>query len=238
LVPDGVFTNLGAGASTVIGAMSTQTYIQGMCSARSEKASRRGMLLAGLFALFSALPAIWAGLFMRRLHPDIAPIDALPLFITTYLPDWFAGVSIGVLIITAVGSAAGLIFGMSTIVSADILSRLAPDLFAGRKLLVTRGALFVITFIVLVFTYVNHDALVLDWTILSMCLRGAGVFLPLFLALFWPGRFKPRCATFAVAGGSAVALAWRLLWPHFLSPLYAGIAASAIFMAIGYKKKT
>ncbi|MDR3348958.1 MAG: sodium:solute symporter family protein [Acidaminococcales bacterium] len=237
LFPDGFFTNLAAGASTVIGVMSTQTYIQGMCSAKNERAARLGMLFSGLFTLISALPAIWIGFFMRRLHPDIAPIDALPLFIMTYLPEWFAGVSVGMLIIAAVGSAAGLILGMSTIVSSDIISRLLPQFWQKNKLLSNRAALFAITFGTLLFTYRNNGALVLDWTILSMCLRGAGVFIPLCAALFWPGLFSPRYAAAAIAGGSLSALLWRILFPSTLSPLYPGMLVSAVFMAIGYWKR-
>ena len=237
LFPDGFFTNLAAGASTVIGVMSTQTYIQGMCSAKNERSARFGMFFSGLFTLVSALPAIWIGFFMRRLHPGIAPIDALPLFIMTYLPDWFAGVSIGMLIIAAVGSAAGLILGMSTIVSSDIISRLWPNFWRENKLLSNRAALFVIALVILLFTYSNNDSLVLDWTILSMCLRGAGVFIPLCAALFWPGLFAPQYAAAAIAGGSLSALLWRLLLPQTLSPLYPGMLVSALFMAAGYWKK-
>jgi SSS family solute:Na+ symporter len=208
-----------------------------MCSAKSEKAARRGMLFSGLFTLFSALPAIWIGFFMRKLHPEITPIDALPLFIVNYLPEWFAGVSIGMLIIAAVGSAAGLILGMSTIVSSDVVSRIAPVLWRKNTLLLNRGVLFAITLVMLFFTYNNSDAIVLDWTILSMCLRGAGVFMPLIMALFCPGAIAPAYATAAIAGGSLSALLWRIAFPQTLSPLYPGMLVSAVFMAIGYWKK-
>lgn len=237
LFPNGFITDLGAGASTVIGVMCTQTYIQGFLSAQNEQAAFRGMILSGAFTLLSGLPAIWVGLFMRRYHPDIIPIDALPLFIMTYLPDWFAGVSIGMLIIASVGSAAGLVLGMGTILSNDILRRLMPEICKNHMLVATRSTVFFITVIILIFTYLNNDAIVLDWTILSMCLRGAGVFIPLLLAIFRPGLFGATYASLAIAGGSIAALCWRIFLPNFYSPLYPGMLVSAVFMLLGYNKK-
>lgn len=237
LFPNGFVTDIGAGMSTIIGVMCTQTYIQGFCSAKDEKTAKAGIYLSALFTAMAGLPAVWMGLFMRKYHPDILPIDAMPLFITTYLPDWFAGVSIGMLIIASVGSAAGLLFGMSTIVSSDIIKRALPDFCEKNMLLVTRLTVFVISAIVLGFTYINNDALVLDWTILSMCLRGAGIFIPLIMAIFYPGWFKPFYATLAIVAGSVGALLWRLFLPHLYSPLYPGIIISAVFMLIGFKRK-
>ena len=238
LFPNGFITDIASGASTVIGVMCTQTYIQGFLSAKNEKAAFNGMILSGVFTVISAAPAVWVGLFMKVYHPDISPIDALPLFIMSYLPDWFAGVSTGMLIIASVGSAAGLILGMSTIFSADIVSRVIPSLYEKRALFVTRSTVLAITSAILVFTYINNDALVLDWTILSMCLRGAGVFVPLLMAIFRPGLFKSNYATAAIAGGSIAALSWRLLFPQLYSPLYPGMLVSVLFMLLGYRKRT
>ena len=236
LFPNGFIKDIASGFSTIIGVMCTQTYIQGFLSAKNEKTAFVGMLLSGIFTIIAALPAIWVGLFMKVYHPDITPVDALPLFIMTYLPDWFAGISVGMLIIASVGSAAGLILGMSTIFSADIVSRVIPVIYKNNALFVTRGAVFAITSIILIFTYVNNDSLILDWTILSMCLRGAGVFIPLLMAIFRPGFFEAKYATAAIAGGSLAAISWRLFFPQLYSPLYPGMLVSAVFMFLGYRK--
>ena len=237
IFPKGIFIDIAAGLSTAIGVMSTQSYVQAMCSAKSEKAARNGMFLAGTFAILSAVPAIWIGLFMKVNHPDVLPIKALTYFITNYLPDWFAGISMGILVIAAVGSAAGLILGMGTIVSTNIITLVVPDFCKKNMLLVTRITIFLITCFVLVFTYINNDALVLDWTILSMCLRGSGIFIPLILAVYKPGKFAAEYAMYAIIAGSLSALSARVFISHLISPLYPGMLVSAIFMCLGYYSK-
>ncbi len=232
----GFWVDIAAGASTVVGVMTTQTYIQAMCSAKDAKKSRDGMLLSGFLTAVSAIPAIHVGFFMHTKHPDIAPIDALPLFIMTYLPDWFAGVSIGMLIIASLGTMAGLVLGMSTIVSADIFGVFFSNIYRKSTLLVTRATVLLLILVLILFTLANLDAMVLDWTILSMCLRGAGVFVPFIMAIYAPGRFDVRFAALAVGSGSLVALAWRIFFPGLFSPLYPGMLISCLFMFLGYKK--
>ena len=237
MMPNGILVDVAAGMSTVVGVMTTQTYIQALCSARDKDAAKKGMILAGIVTALSAIPAIWVGLFMRANHPDIASINALTLFISMYFPAWFAGVSIGMLIIACVGSAAGLILGMSTIISSDVLSLLLGDIWSKNKLLVTRLTVFFVSVSILSFTYMNMNALVLDWTILSMCLRGAGVFVPFVMAIYMPDRFEANYATLAIVCGSLDALLWRIFFPGVFSPLYPGMLVSCIFMMLGYKKQ-
>ncbi len=232
----GFWVDIASGASTVVGVMTTQTYIQAMCSAKNAQKARDGIFLSGILTALSGVPAILVGMYMRSHHPEISPIDALPLFITTYLPDWFAGVSIGMLIIASLGTSAGLALGMATIISSDLFGAFFPGLYNNNKLLVTRAAVFLISMLLVVFTYMNMGALVLDWTVLSMCIRGAGVFVPFVMAIYAPGRFASRYATLAVAGGSLAALTWQIFLPAVFSPLYPGMLVSCLFMFFGYKK--
>ncbi len=237
LFPNSFVVDIAAGISTIIGVMCTQTYIQGFCGAKDEKTAKRGMFLSAFFTAFAALPAIWIGLFMKMQHPDIMPINALPLFINYYFPPWLSGFAFGVLLIAALGSAAGLILGMATIVNIDIVTPLFKEFSKKYGLTVTRIMVFVISLFTLVFTYINHDALILDWTILSMCLRSAGIFLPLIFAIFKPGFFKANFAIMAVFCGTLGALLWRIFFPDLYSPLYPGLFISLIFMILGYKGK-
>lgn len=237
MVPNGIFVDMAAGLSTVVGVMTTQTYIQALCSAKNKAVAKKGMILSGFVSSMSAIPAIWVGLFMRANHPDIQGINALTLFINLYFPDWFAGVSIGTLIIASVGSAAGLILGMSTIIDSDVLSLFLGDKWLKNQLFLTRMTVLTVCLITVSFTYLNMNSLVLDWTILSMCLRGAGVFIPFIMAIYMPGMFKETYVTLAIVGGSVGALLWWILCPGLFSPLYPGMLVSCLFMLLGYKKR-
>jgi SSS family solute:Na+ symporter len=236
LFPHGFWTDLGGGLGTVIGTMSTQSYIQGMCSAKSQRCARRGLLIASAVTACAAVPGIMIGLFMRARHADILPIHAMTTFIMNYLPGWFAGVSTGMLLIASIGSLAGLVLGMGTIVSSDIIGRFFPRVYKKIPLLLMRAVIFLLTSVILLFAYIYRDALVLDWTILSMCLRGAGVFAPLIIAVLGFTSFSGVSARYAVIFGSAAALLWRIFFPQTLSPLYPGMLVSLLFMLGGYKK--
>lgn len=229
----GLWVDAASGLSLLVGTLSTQTYIQALYAARDAETARRGAVTAALIALPSGIPAIMAGMYMRVHHPDIAAIDALPLFILHYLPPWLGGVSMAALLLGAVGSAAGLTLGVGTMLTRDILARRSGIV----KLWQSRAAVMAVALAATFFTFGNLKSVILEWNFLSMGLRGAGIFLPLTAAVFWPGRVNRRAAVWSMAAGAATALVWKLLFPHGIDPLYAGLAVSAACLAAGWRKK-
>lgn len=229
----GFAVDAGSGLSLLVGTLSTQTYIQAVYAARDVETARRGAVTAALIALPSGIPAVMAGMYMRLHHPDIAPIEALPLFILHYLPPWLGGVAMAALLLGAVGSAAGLALGVGTMLTRDVFARRA----GGGPLWLNRAAVLAVTLAATLFTFGNLKSLILEWNFLSMGLRGAGIFLPLTAAVFWPGRFSRRAAVWSMAAGAGTALVWKLVFPQGLDPLYAGLAMSAAVLAAGWGKK-
>jgi SSS family solute:Na+ symporter len=98
----------------------------------------------------------------------------------------------------------------------------------------TRLLVLAITLAAAVFTFGNMQSLVLDWNFLSMGLRGAGVFLPLTVAVFWPGWIYRPAAIGSMVAGVGVSLAWKGLFPQGLDPLFAGLAASGVLLISGW----
>lgn len=232
----GAWTDIGGALSLIVGTLSTQTYIQAVYAARDVATARRGAVLAALVTLPSGLPAVMAGLFMRAHHPDIASIEALPLFILYYLPPWFGGIALAALLLAAVGTAAGLALGVATMLSRDIIDLPAKWRGERSQLWLNRGVVLGISFAATVFTFGNLKSLVLDWNYLSMGLRGAGIFLPLSAAVFFPGRVRRREGVLSMVAGAGVALAWKGLFPAGIDPLYAGLAASGLALALGWNR--
>ena len=122
----------------------------------------------------------------------------------------------------------------------DVFPRLGWARAAAGSLRLNRAVVLAVALTAALFSFGNLRSLILEWNFLSMGLRGAGVFLPLSLAVFWPGRVAKRAALWAMAAGAGVTLGWKLVFPAGLDPLFAGLAASAVCLAAGWRgnKKT
>jgi len=234
LVGRGWGKDLGSGLSLLVGTLTTQTYIQALFSAKDEQAAKKGAITAALITLPAGIPAVMVGLFMRVHHPDILPIDALPLFVLTYLPPWLGGLSIAALLLASIGSAAGLALGVGTMLSRDVLPAAGWKFCKMHALCTNRVAVFLVMMGAALFTFGNLQSLVLEWNYLSMGLRGAGMILPFSLAIFFPGLLKPKTAVWAIAMGTVTTVGWKFLFPHGADPLFAGLFASGIFIVCGF----
>lgn len=229
----GVWVDAASALSLLVGTLSTQTYIQAVYAAKDASAARKGALISALITLPTGIPAVMAGLFMRVHHPDIDPIYALPLFIIDYLPPWLGGIALATLLLAAIGSAAGLALGVATMLSRDVINVFTDNCRQNSALWVNRSVLLVITVLSTLFTFGNLKSLVLEWNYLSMGLRGAGIFLPMSLAVFFPGRIDAKFAIWAILGGAGTALGWKTIFPQGIDPLYAGLVVSAGMLAVG-----
>ena len=117
---DGLFSL----CSMIVGVISTQTYVQALFSAKDSKTAAVGCVTAACIVIPVGLPSVMIGMFMHAHHPDINSIDALPLYLSTYLPDWLGGIGLAALLLSALGSIAGLALGIGTMISRDIISKL------------------------------------------------------------------------------------------------------------------
>ena len=79
-----------------------------------KKTAAMGCITAALIVIPVGLPSVMIGMYMSVMHPQINSIDALPLYLVTYLPDWLGGIGLGALLISALGSLSGLALGVGT----------------------------------------------------------------------------------------------------------------------------
>jgi SSS family solute:Na+ symporter len=120
----GVGKDLAAAFSMLVGVLSTQTYLQAMFSGKDAKASRKGAIFSGLIIPPIGIAGIFVGLYMRAHFPSINAQEALPLFVLQYLPDWLGGIVIATLFVSVIGTGAGLVLGVSTMLSQDIYKKI------------------------------------------------------------------------------------------------------------------
>ena len=235
LVGRGVSKDLGAGVSLILGIVTTQAYIQAIVSAKSLRVARTGAVISAAIIPLIGMAGVLVGLYMRVHFPDIVPATALPLFVLTYVPPLFAGMILATLFITAVGTAAGVSLGLSTILCNDIYCVYGnPAASDARKLLVSRLLLAGILVVAGVISLMNIGSLILEWSILSMALRGVAGFGILTAALFLPGRIPASFALGGVLAGVACTLVGIPLFGHIVNPLFPGVGVSLLVLAAGF----
>ena len=233
LAARGVPDCLGNAISLIVGVICTQTYIQAIYSASDSKVAARGTLIAALIAIPVGLPSVAVGMFMHVAHPDIQPILALPMYLTLYLPAWLGGIGLAGILFSIVGSIAGLALGIGTMVSNDI-GRGILRITSGQKiLLINRLTVLAVTCLSMAIALTNANTYVLDWNYMSMALRGAGVFIPMSLAIFWPRRLTSSWAACSMAISTVAAVLGRFIFHIPVNPLFIGLSMSLLIVVLG-----
>ena len=232
----GIGKDGGAALSLILGVLTTQTYAQAVLSAKSDAAARRGTLISAVLIPPIGAGGILVGLFMRAHHPGIAAKTALTAFATGYLPPVLSGILLGTLFIAVVGTGAGLVMGISTIIRRDILARFfdkAAEDKAGS--LMGKGIIVLTLLLGVILSSGSLGDTILNFAFMSMGLRGAVVFVPMLCALWAPGKVNRKCAMGAIIAGPVVVLLCGTLFtlPGGIDPLFAGVTAAMIFCAAG-----
>lgn len=229
----GFSTDLAAGFSLIVGVMSTQTYLQAMFSGKDVKTARGGAVFAGLLVLPSGLAGVLVGMFMRANYPDIHAAEALPVFVIHFLPPWLGGIVLAMLLVAVIGTAAGLSLGISTMFTRDIYQKYINTQADDHCILKTsRMVLIVVVSLTLVFVIGNLHSMILQWSFLSMGLRGASVFFPLLGVVFLGKLVSPMGGALALTIGPMTVLLWKLTFPQGMDPLYAGLLVSFVSLLV------
>lgn len=228
-VGDGLFS-LGA---MIVGVISTQTYVQAIFSAKNGKAAAAGCLSAALVVIPVGLPSVMIGMFMHAQHPEINSIDALPLYLGTYLPEWLGGIGLAAVLLSALGSIAGLALGVGTMISRDVVTKVWTGLTAQGQLWASRLSVLAVSVAAMVFVFLHLDSSVLEWNYLSMALRGSGIFLPLTFCIFFPGKVRASMGVAAMGAGIFAALFWQHISSIEVNSLLPALCYNLFFLIIG-----
>lgn len=235
LLARGPIIDLSAGISLILGILTTQAYIQSIISARSLKVSRAGALVSAVMMPPIGIAGILVGMYMKINFPEISPAAALPMFVMQYTPPVIAGATMATLLVTLVGTGSGLALGISSMLSKDIykvyLNKNADDY---TVLKVTRIIIVLILAVSILFTAGNIGSMILNWSFMSMGLRGAVAFAPLCGALFFPGRIDKRFPIAAIITGPLFVLLGKYFLPAGIDSLLPGVGISVLLMLGGY----
>lgn len=241
LFSDGVYSGAAMGFSMVVGVSSTQTYLQAMFAGKNEKQSRRGAYLAALLIPPIGLICTLIGLYMRSAYPTILPREALPTFILNHLNPWIGGITIATLIISVIGTGAGLTLGISTMINRDIYVKfINPKADDKRQLLVLRLSVFVVSTVAMILVFTNLESLILKWGFLSMTLRGTTIFIPLIGAIYFKDKINPKAGLISIIVAPIISVLWEVSSIGDIDCLYIGIISSLVLLiglSIVFNKK-
>ena len=230
----GLFTDLGAGLSVVLGVVTTQAYIQALLAARTLGAARLGVLAGALLVPLLGLGGLAVGLFMRVQHPGMTAAAALPAFILETFSPLVAGMLLAVLLVAVVGTGAGVALGVSSMLTHDVCIPLLHKPLSDRaQLNLTRSFLGGLLFAAGAVGLGNAGSVILDWSFMSMGLRGAVAFGVLSTALFLPGRISAPCAAASMLAGPVTMLVMKGVFPQGPDPLFVGVGASLAVLSFG-----
>ena len=234
LFGNGLSSSLSALFSVIIGILCTQTYIQCIFSALTPKEAAKGCFLAALITIPVGLPSVAAGMYMSVAEPSATPILVLPLFLIHYAPPLIAGLALGGIVLSLLGSIGGLSLGIGTMISKDILPYFIPMKDDKKTLLITRMSVLSVMILSFALAIMNRGSEILFWNYLSMALRGGGIFLPFTLAIFFPHRLEKSRVLISMAGSTAVSLL-SLFLPEVGNPLFPGLMASFLLLLPGIR---
>lgn len=232
----GAGKDLGAALSLLFGVLTTQTYAQGVISAKSDRAGLGGALLSAFLIPPIGIGGILVGLYMRAnetLYAGMTAKTALTTFVTSHMPPLLAGIILGALFIATVGTGAGLALGISTVLNNDIVKKLTHK-FDDPKKADRLSKVWIIVVLALA-CCLSTGALgdvILQFAFMSMGLRAAVVFSPLCAALFFPGKVDRRWALAAIIVGPIMVLIGNFMSLPF-DPLFLGLAAGLILVMLG-----
>lgn len=232
----GFAVDAGALISMVVGVFTTQIYVQSLAASKDVKAARAGALASGLLMPPMGFLGVWIGLSVRASGVEIPANQALTWFIMNTFSPLTAGVIWGGIAITVIGCAAGLLLGVATNISKNILPRLSLLRHSGDSAAAQRTIIAALLSFAALFGIFGKNTMILELSYMSMGLRGAGTFFPFVAAMLRPGLVSPKWALASSAGGLIVMFAWTLAsMPG--DPLFAGLAVSGVCVLRGLGRR-
>ena len=228
LVARGPIVDFGAGFSLIVGVLTTQSYVSAIVMAKDKKELTLGTIITALLVPLIGVAGIFVGMYMKIYYPDINSKLALPLFIMNEMPDFIGGIMLGTLFLAVIGTAAGLSFGMAKMYYKNFLEKKnTSEIFSIRLIII------IVLVVAGVLCYGNFGQYILNWSFLSMGLRGSVAFIPIIMALYFPGKINKIYATAAIVTGPILTFIGRFILPSSVDSLFPGIAASLVIMLLG-----
>jgi SSS family solute:Na+ symporter len=170
---------------------------------------------------------------MKANFPTVPSESVFPIFIIKFINPFVAGIILATLLISAIGTWAGLTLGISTMLTKDIYKKfIRPRSSDTEILLMQRLMIVAVCVITVIMVTGNIGSLILGWSFLSLGLRGCAALFPLLGAMYFKRWLTPAAGVTSALLGPLADLAWKLLNPKGLDPLYPGLIVGLLSLII------
>lgn len=233
LFSDGILNGFAQGFTLVVGVASTQTYLQSMFAGKTGKSSKKGAYISALLIPPIGIACTLIGMFMKKSYPYLDAKEVLPLYILKNLNPILGGMALAALIISVVGTGAGLILGICTMINKDLyIKYINPHASDKEELKNLRLSILIVCFLSLVVVFTSLDSLILKWGFLSMALRGTTVFVPLIGSIYFKDKLNSKGVLIGTILSPIVTILFEIFKLINLDSLYIGLFCSIIFTII------
>ena len=230
----GFVPEIGYLTSMIVGVFTTQIYIQALAAAKDSQTARKGAFASALLMPPMGLLGTWIGLTVRARGIEMRPDEVLSWFIMDSFPPLLGGIIWGGILITVIGCASGLILGVSTNIAKNLVPEKFMEKNADKEVLIHRLIIGALVAAAAAAGITGAGSMILEWSYLSMGLRGAGTFLPFIVAVLRPNSLSPKWALASSAAGLSGTLIWGIAsLPG--DPLFAGLGVSALCVLAGIR---
>ncbi|TZE82414.1 sodium:solute symporter family protein [Calorimonas adulescens] len=189
----GVWPGLSSYFSSIIGILSTQAYFQAVYSARDIKTAKTACFTSAALNLPIGILCAIIGMYMGKNYPGINPKMALTLFSMKVLNPYMGGLVLSVLLISVIITSSGLLLSISTLLSRDIYKGfINPAADDKRELFIERLIIIGFGIVCAVLTMSLWSTPILEFTYISMGIRGLAVFLPLLATMYFKESITAR----------------------------------------------
>ena len=237
IFPRGANTDVGNGLSAMLGIMSTQSTIQSIYSARSNKIARTGFVLSSFLVPIACICCVLIGMYTKMVSPGINALQAFPQFIITNTHGFLSGVILATTLVAVSSAGVFVMLGIAGILVNNVYLRIRPDASNKKQLLFSR--LVIISLLSLTTVIINSGASdsIMQYNFLSMGLRSSVLFLPMCAALFMPGKISSRFVIASIIMGPLSILLTKYVFPLPIDYIFVSILVSTIAMCLGYIDK-
>lgn len=165
----------------IIGVLSTQVYLQAIFSAKSKKDAILGSILSALLIPPIGFLGVYIGMYVRANgFATQSGAEVFPYFINSHFPVAISSIILAFIMFIILGTASGLVVGVTTNIFKDFLSKL--NFKDEIKIIRLVNTVVVLTSFLIVMMGIQSK--ILKWSYLSMGIRGSIIFLPLISVLY------------------------------------------------------
>lgn len=227
VIARGPMKDLGAGLSLIIGVLTTQSYIGAVLSAKNMREAKKGAYMTAVLVPLIGLAGVIVGLSMTMIMEVQDTKLVLPYFILNHFPKGVAYGILFVLLFAVIGTSAGLSLGMASMIFRNFFKKSKHETAGIRTIIL---GILLAAFVI---CETGMDNLILNWSFMSMGLRGAVAFVPLFFAFFIRKYIKESFVIAAMVGGPLFTVIGNQILPADIDPMFLGIIVAFIIFMTG-----